>query len=222
MVIKTMWIEQYLKKNEIENLEQQIAQIERSTEAEIVPVIVKSSSNYPQTRVTAMLLATVFMLLLWDLFGGYHFYWDHRWMAIGWVVFGLIFIFGLAPLGARVPLVQRWLTAREEEVEQCWKRARVEFYANRIYMTREQVGVLIFISLLERQVIVVPDQRIAETLPLETWQKMVDQMIAGIRQGQMAEGLRKGLEECSDLLKRHFPIKSGDKNELPNKIVVKE
>jgi len=33
-----------------------------------------------------------------------------------------------------------------------------------------------------------------------------------------AGGIKKGIDQCGDLLSQHFPIEAGDQNELENKI----
>jgi putative membrane protein len=69
---------------------------------------------------------------------------------------------------------------------------------------------------------VLADQKITQKLPQETWQKVVDQIVGGLKNKKMAHGLKNGLEECSRLLIENFPVKSGDKNELPNHLIIKE
>ncbi len=220
MVIPS-WFNSYLNQTEISEIEKQIANIELKTEAEIIPVIVRSSSAYRQSSVTLMLIAALLFVIGWEAYSP-HFYWDTWMQTTGLLVAGLLFVFVLAPRLSRFPWLQRLMTVRSEELEQCWKRARLEFYENRLHHTEDSVGVLIYVSLLEHVVIVLADQKIAEKLPQNTWQKVVDQIVAGLRNQKMAEGFKNGLAECSNLLIEHFPVKSGDVNELPNHLVVKE
>lgn len=215
------WLKPYLSDFEISDIEKHIAAIELKTEAEIIPVVVRSSSAYRQSSVTLMLIAAVLFVILWEALS-VHFYWDSWLQGSLFLLFGLLFVFALAPRFARFEWIRRLVTVRAEELEQCWKRARLEFYENRLDQTTDSVGVLIYVSLLEHVVIVLADQKIAGTLPEKTWQKVVDQIVLGIKNKKMAEGFKKGLSECSNLLIEHFPVKSGDVNELPNQVVVKE
>ncbi len=215
------WLSSYLKESDLQSLERDIAQIELGTEAEIVPVVVRSSSQYAQSQVTGALLATLVFVVLGECLIPY-FYWDYLTLAVAFVVGALSFILWGVPRLTRIFWIRRLLTLRQEELEQCWKRARLEFYENRLQQTQDKVGVLIFVSLLEHVVIVLADQKISEKLPQETWQNVVEKIVAGLKKKEMAEGLRHGLRECSHLLIQNFPVKSDDKNELPNTLVIKE
>lgn len=215
------WLSSYLKEADVQSLEQEIAKIELQTEAEIVPVVVHASSQYTQSQVTGSLLAALFFVVLGECLVPY-FYWDYLPMAVAYVVGALLFTLWGVPYLTKSLGVRRLLTFRQEELEQCWKRARLEFYENRLQHTQDRVGVLIFVSLLEHVVIVLADQKISEKLPQETWQKVVEKIVEGLKKKDMGEGLRQGLKECSHLLIQNFPVKSNDKDELSNTLVIKE
>jgi putative membrane protein len=215
------WLSQYIQTSELVEIEKQIESLEQKTEAEIIPVIVRSSSNYLQAQVTLILMAALVFIVAWEMLVP-HLYWDYWPRAVGLMCIGLFFIFILAPRLSRYGVLQRLLTVRSEELEQCWKRARIEFYENRLHHTADSVGVLIYISLLEHVVIVLADQKIAKKLPPDTWQKVVDQIVTGLKNKKMAQGLKNGLEECSRLLIENFPVKLQDTNELPNHVIIKE
>jgi putative membrane protein len=220
-MVVPQWISPYLNSQELLEIEKTIAEIELKTEAEIVPVIVRSSSHYQQTRVTLTLIAALLFLIIWDWCVP-HLYWDYWYSTAVLLFFGLGFIFLAMPWLARHDCVRRWMTVRSEEMEQCWKRAKIEFYENCLHHTEQSVGLLIYVSMLEHVVIVMADKKISDKLPAATWQNMVDHMVFGLKNKKMAEGFKKGLAECSSLLIEHFPVKIGDVNELSNHVVVKE
>lgn len=215
------WLSCYLKSTDLDLIEDAIVQAEKKTSAEIIPVIVKSSSPYYQTRVTLVLIGFILFLITYELFELQP-HWDSFNTTLIFVVSSLFLIFGILPRFARIGLVQRWMTIYEDEKEQVAKRAQIEFYQNSLTHTQDKVGVLIFISLLEHQVVVLTDKAIAERFPPETWQNAVGQILAGIKRKQMAAGLKEAIATLSGLLAGPFPIKSDDKNELPDKIIIKE
>ncbi len=215
------WLNKHLSAQDLVAIEQKIAQIETQTEAEIIPVVVRASSQYRQSFITLNIIGLLIFSLLWDrLITETH--WDAYSSALVKVCLTLVGIFILSRWLSTIPWVQRLATLRSEELEQCHKRAQIEFYANRLNQTQDGVGVLIFVSMLEHVVIVRADQKIAKILPPETWQNVVDEIVKGLKSKKMANGLIQGLEQCSDLLIRHFPVKSGDVNELPNKVIIKD
>ena len=215
------WLSAHLKHDEISAIEKQIEEIELKTQAEIVPVIVQSSSRYAQAQVTLILLFAMLFLILWEVLVP-HLYWDYMLRAAGLLLGGLFIIFWGAAFLVRDGRVRRLLTLRAEELEQCWKRARIEFYENRLHHTDDSMGVLIYISVLEHVVIVLADKKIAEKLPAQTWQAAVDQIVLGIKSKKMASGIQKGLDACSHLLIENFPASVNNTNELSNKVVIKE
>ncbi len=215
------WLNSYLQQDEIDAIEKQVAAIELKTQAEIVPVIVQSSSNYAQAQVTLILLFAMVFLVLWETFVP-HLYWDYWLQAVGLLLAGLFVVFWGAAFLVRDGRVRRLLTLRSEELEQCWKRARIEFYENRLHHTEDSMGVLVYISLLEHVVIVLADKKIAEQLPGDTWQTAVNEVVSGVKNKKMALGIQKGLEVCSKLLIEKFPASINNHNELPNKVVIKE
>jgi putative membrane protein len=215
------WLSNSLKQDDIQGIEKQIEGIELKTQAEIVPVIVRSSSAYAQARVTLILIFAILFLVLWEILVP-HLYWDYMLWAVGLLLAGLIIIFWGSAFLVRDGRVRRLLTLRAEEFEQCWKRARIEFYENRLDRTEDSMGVLIYISLLEHVVIVLADKKIAEKIPVETWQTAVDEIVLGIKNQKMALGIQKGLDACSHLLIEKFPTTVNNLNELSNKVVIKE
>lgn len=215
------WLSSSFKESDLARIESAVKSAERGTEAEIVPVIVRSSSTYPQTRVTLTLTGLLVFVILWEAFGGIA-HWDAQWPSILMGLAGLIGAIFVFPRLAVFPVVQRLFTVRAEELDQCLKRAELEFYENRVNQTKDGVGVLIFVSLLEHSVIVLADKKISAVLPDTTWQKVVDEVVLGLKSKDVGSGFEKGIEACSSLLKQHFPVKSDDRDELPNKVVIKE
>jgi putative membrane protein len=109
----------------------------------------------------------------------------------------------------------------ESQVQQ---RARRCFREQGLTRTRGRTGILIFVALLERRVVVLADEGIHRALdPDERWQQVVDLVLAGLRAGQGIEGLEAGVRRCGEILARHVPIvPDRDLDELPNAIVVED
>lgn len=215
------WLKSYMSEADLRAIESEIRSIEKKTCAEIVPVIVRSSSNYNQASVTITMFGLFSFAFLWEVFAT-NLYWDSLIKAASLFVFGLGIVFFLLPRLANLLWMKRLLTVRSEELEQCWKRAKIEFYENCVNETQDKVGVLIFISILEKSVIILADKTIAQKLPQDVWQKAVDAMLEGFRQKNMGLAFKNGLAQCSNLLAENFPVKLDDVDELANNVVIKE
>lgn len=212
---------QHMNAEDMHRLENQIAAIEAKSDVEIVPVIVRSSSRYPQTKVTLALLFTVVFAVLWDILD-MEIFWDQGLEAAIFASAYLVFVFVLAPWISGWGRVQMWLTHRESEFEHCFQRSEAEFHSGKISQTARKNGVLIYISLLEHVVIIKGDEAVYKNISEEKWQEAVDVLLAGIRKKQMAQGISDALKVMESLLVTHFPLTSGKANEVPNTFIIKE
>lgn len=77
---------------------------------------------------------------------------------------------------------------------------------------------MIFISNLEKKVLILADTGIAEVYPNESWQKQVDTIINGIHSNNFGAELVKVILEIGKVLTKNFPVKDDDTNELSNKV----
>jgi putative membrane protein len=94
-----------------------------------------------------------------------------------------------------------------------------EFYAGGLYRTRESNAVLIYLSNLERRVVVLGDKGIHEKMGDTHWQDVRDEILRGIKQGKAREGICAAVETCGRALAEHFPHRPDDINELPDEVI---
>lgn len=215
------WVDKYLSAKDVTDVAHAISECETKTNAEVVPVVVRRSSMYYQSYITLRILGAAIFAGLWYLMD-WDFYWDHfEWSILQLAVSFVVFVIWMPQL-YKFDWVKRVMTHRWVEQEQAMKRAELEFFENSIHETKYKEGVLIFVSLLEHQVIVLTDKKISEKLSNTAWEEVVNKVIDGIKRKQLGQGLVDGIALCSDLLSKHFPVTSGDKDELPNKLIIKE
>ena len=78
---------------------------------------------------------------------------------------------------------------------------------------------LVFVSLAERHAEIVADAMIDAKVPPDFWQATVNALTAGIGAGRLVDALSGAIGSCGDQLAVHFPRRSDDRNELPDKVV---
>jgi putative membrane protein len=215
-----MDISKFLNSDEINQIENAIGLAEKKTSGEIVPMIVKRSSFSNHLDIQVTLLLFIFVLIEMT-YGGFPFVAASPWKYVIFVAAFLI-CWLIGKLIARMNWIQRSLLSFHDVRTQVHQRALLEFYQSNINHTDAQTGILIFISLLEQQVVVLADKGISAKLGQETWDDMVKSIIAKIKEGKPAEGLITGIEKCGEILGKHFPIQANDINEIPNKLIIKE
>ncbi len=101
--------------------------------------------------------------------------------------------------------LMRKQTARE--------RALDVFSELRVWDTRDNCGVLIYLLLADHDVEIVADRGIAERVGQSQWENICLAMEAEFRAGRFETGVLRGIERISTLLALHFPRRGerGDK-----------
>ena len=107
----------------------------------------------------------------------------------------------------------RGQTARERAID--------VFSQLRIWDTERNNGVLIYLLLADRDVEIVADRGIHVKVGAQEWEKICRTMETSFRQADYEGGVVGGIREVTRLLAEHFPAAGEDRNELPDKPVVR-
>ena len=195
-----------------------IKEAESRTSGELVPMVVRRSATVGHVPVILFCLFTILFLICGAAEIQAQYFGDSLYLLlIDIVVFSL-----LANLFARSDFVCRQLTSDSDIEQQVRARAELEFFEAGLEKTEDSTGILIFLSLMERKVVVLADKNISAKLPKETWQGVVDLLLKGLRHGGPGKGFEDGIALCGRLLIEHYPIKAGDKNELNDQLIIKD
>lgn len=97
----------------------------------------------------------------------------------------------------------------------------IEVFSNlRIWDTEENSGVLIYLSLADREVHIVADRGITQCVVQAEWDAIAETMQEEFKRGDFLRGSLQGIERITMLLATHFPPGADNCNELPNKPVI--
>lgn len=222
------WIQNFLSDQDIDSIVSVVKHAEAKTTGEIVPIIVRRSSsiNHLPILITGTLLLS-FLLLNGLNFLDYEFklYFSNQLAVFGsYLALGLIALlfYFLSLKLSQIKSVQRFFISKAEQDARVNERALLEFYLNHVTKTEFKTGILIFISLMERQTVVLGDEAISQKISKETWQEIVDLIIASIKEDKTAVGLKKAIIRCGEILAQHFPSQTKNPNELENHLIIKE
>jgi len=103
------------------------------------------------------------------------------------------------------------------------RRAQAAFLDEEVFATRDRTGILVFVALFERRVVVMGDAGINRAVPDNAWTDVVADLVAGIRAGRPAEALEAAVVECGRLLTEHrLEIRPDDIDELPNELRLRD
>jgi len=99
-------------------------------------------------------------------------------------------------------------------------RALEVFSHLRVWDTKHNNGVLIYLLLADHDVEVVADRGVHAHVGGEGWEKICREMEVSFREGKFESGVLHGIRAVSAHLVRHYPAQGKDKNELDNRPVV--
>jgi putative membrane protein len=200
-----------------QHLETVVLEAERHTTGEIVVAVVNSCDEYETTGWWLGIAAATAALV-----GTLSFAQDPPWWAL---LAAQLVALGAARAVTRLPAVRRRLISDELADARAQQRARQCFREQGLTRTRGRTGILIFVALLERRVVVLADKGIDGALDLdESWAQVVDLVRDDLRAGRGVAGLAAAVRRCGEILARHAPIAGDarDIDELPNAVVVED
>ncbi|HLP15008.1 MAG TPA: hypothetical protein VK470_02050 [Bacteroidota bacterium] len=214
--------EQFFPPAEKNRLESAIREAESKTSGEIVPYVVARSDAYPEGAWRAGAFAALLVMFGFSVL---------ELSSSAWLTFGIAragmyaaagFLAGAA--AARfIPLLTLLLVPQQTIDLRVHDRARLAFLSEKIFSTRERTGILIFLSLLERRVVVLSDEGINAKVKQESWDAIVKMIVDGIKAKQPSEGLLKAINACGSLLESEKISKRiDDTNELSDTIRIHE
>ena len=136
----------FLTPAEKENLTRVVHTAESQTSGEIVPMIVAASSSYPMAAVAGgVFLAFPLSLLLASPLAAY-FWLDARNMWLFLALFVPLYLVAHQAV-TRVPWLKRLFVSKVLIEEEVRKAAMASFFSEKLYKTKDENGILLFISI---------------------------------------------------------------------------
>ncbi|MBI2428686.1 MAG: TPM domain-containing protein [Ignavibacteriales bacterium] len=94
------------------------------------------------------------------------------------------------------------------------------FYSLGMDKTKEKSGVLILLLLSEHKFQIIGDEGINKRVSKEFWESLAKKTSEYFGQNKFSEGICYAVNEVGAVLKKEFPMKPGDTNELSNEVVI--
>jgi putative membrane protein len=183
-----------------------IREIEAQTNAEIVVAVRGRSGPYRHADYLFGAMVT-FLGLLFVLFSPFDF---HTY----WIPFDVIALFVAgAFVSSRGDWIRRFLTTNSFRAKAARTSAAAMFYEAGIANTSAENGLLIYLSLLERQMEVIADRGILKAIPALKWNHAVFEL-KSVAQDADPDKLIAALREIGALLAEHMPATGENPNEL--------
>jgi putative membrane protein len=190
-----------------------VHEAESGTSGEVVVVITEASDEHALAKWRSACVAAGLVLLA-DL--------AYRHLAPFWLPWSpdavwllAVVAGGLGFLAASWPPLRRALAGRDRMRRLVRRAAEAAFTGERVFETRDRTGILVFLSLLERQVVVLPDAGIAAKAPEAAWAAVVREVVLGMKAGRPTDALVAAVRSCGDTLRAAgFAARPEDQNEI--------
>lgn len=214
-----------LTNEEKQAIEKSIHEAESRTRAEIVCAIATESGRYDRAEsVGALIISFLALAGVYALWGA----WTPPGTWQGTAEPGLFLVLFVMTVGfivgslwlSRAYSVRRWLTGANEMERETQKAAGFVFCTHGLRRTRGQTGLLIYVSLYERRVVVLSDDGIASALGTDFLNDLRNVTVAALKQGRPADAFQRSIELAVNRLAQPFPPASRDTDEIPNQLIV--
>ncbi|WP_374089008.1 hypothetical protein [Methylomicrobium lacus] len=186
--------------------------IEQDSRVEVVVIMRPRSEHYRDIAliwgIVAAWLSLTYLMFSPELFED-------------WLIYeGPLCAFAAGYLIANIPLLTRFSVSNTRMRRNVEIIARALFQKGGIQHTQAKTGVLIYCSLLEKLVLILPDRGAEMALPAEEWQTLRAGLQSVFSGGKPRERLLEQLHEARPLFKRYLPPVEHDMNELPDNMEI--
>ncbi|MBC7742570.1 MAG: hypothetical protein H7061_10245 [Bdellovibrionaceae bacterium] len=197
-----------------EKIEKAIADFEAKVDFELVPVITERSSYSEHIGWMISLIILVIFLETIELF------FQDSWASttIYYVVAPLVATI-LGHLLDRSDLVDRFFISKRERQRQTFEKAQRIFFLKQLHATKKNNSLMLFISVMERRIVILPDPRL-KLAGLEALQtKLIEIIGVEFKKGQFEDGFLKAIAFLETELAGNFPKSGSNANQYSNKLI---
>ncbi len=195
-----------------------VREAESRTSGEIVPYVVDRSDEYASAAwkgaALGALLAPLVAFAIYrstSIWGIPLAYWIALPALLGGAVAYLVAAF--------LPPVRRWLTGEHVLEARVRGRAAAAFLEQEVFRTGNRTGILLFVSLFERRVVLLADSGIHQKVEEGQWESITRRLAGEIRRGRPGPALAEAIRACGEVLaQHHVEIQAGDRNELSDEL----
>ena len=203
-----LWLSKHFNESEVSKVEVAVGEAEKVTKAEIVPVVSRKATSPQRTdlnRLGAILQVLFYGLLVAVVVTG-----DQSNLVI------------VAVIGIWLAKIRTQVIKNKYLDDLVWQRAVREFQESKMYKTVNQTGVMIFLSLEDKKVVILADPRVDEKVPKGTWDQLSNHMVEEISKNGVPKAFVSTIQELSCILAGAVPKENDLVDELPNQLVIKE
>jgi len=222
----------HLTEQDLDNIKKAVNTAEKNTNGEIALALTPASHDYSFWELLFSLFAGIVVFCVMLPFSADFEKWaeSHLWATLpAWYLPGffgavLVILIGLVFMIANIPVIDRLIVPKDSRTAAVTRRTARHFTESGVYATKDNSGILIFISLLEHEVRIVADFGISSKINQLEWDALAAGLVSGFnyKNSKITAGdaIVKTVEKCGKLLAEHFPPLEENPNELNDGLVI--
>ena len=217
----------YFSDEQRKAIAQAVADAERKTSVEIVPVVATASGRYDRPEdIVGLWMGILGLVVAWWVTpvvppgsGSWSgmLEWQRLLVFIGATVAG--FLIGAA-LASHIGWLRLLFTPRQQMQDEVMARARAVFFDSRVHHTTGSTGLLVYVSLYEHMAAVLADQQIVDKLGQPALDEWCAALTGKLRALHPADALCQTIQLAGEKLAPVLPRAADDVNELSDALVI--
>lgn len=191
-------------------LQSAVSRAEKRTSAEIVVMVMRSTTDYRAVEfMAAALLAMALPAALLPFAA----------IPALWIWLVQLVLFVALAIGFPIVGIGRFVVGDGRISRDVQAAARAEFFAHGLRRTKHRAAVFLFVAIREQKVQVLYDDGAAAIVPEEAWGELASLIAMRMKSDDGVSGLEEAVSKVADLLEADLPPLVDDENELPNVII---
>lgn len=213
------WAKWVMRHEDRDRIAQASMDAEKRSGVELIPVIVRRSSAVGHIGLT---LGLLFLLALYFFRFVVPLSPDAAWQP-WYTPLAEAVVAGCLGWGLSwSPRVQRYLTPRLDRNLAVQRRAYLEFYKHHAEETRTGVGILLFVSLMERRAVVLCGRGLSSKIPSQAWGEVHRLLIDGAEQRCLGDGFVRAIGKSAEVVLKHAPRLKKMRHPPLDRVAIKE
>ena len=201
----------YLNENQKEQISKEIENLEKLSSAELVAVIAKRSSNYKYVS----LIISIFLVFSTSFI----LFFIKEISTLELLQYQLLIFMGTTLIFEKFDNLILKILPQSYKHQKASLYAKEQFNNLGLNKTKSKQVLMFFVSLDEKYVHILADNKISQEIPNEFWQQLVFEFAEDVKREDFLNGYLKAIRTSKAILIKHFPIKNNDENELSNEVI---
>lgn len=205
----------HFEKVNTQKIEQAIADFETEVDFELVPIITKKSSFTEHIGWMISLLLLLLFVITID------FFFQDSWSSkTGYYIAAPFVAVFLGLLLDKSDIVDRFFISKTERARQVHEKAQRIFFLKHLHEIKRYNSLVLFVSVMERKIVILPDPRLKFEGLQEMQQKLLSLIQKDFAQKKYEEGFLNAISFLKTELKSRFPRSQQlSENLVPNKLI---